>query len=323
MRYAYNSVLAPYIIGLIKQKRSDGFGYKEEEYHLKKIDEFCLLRFPDANTVTRELASEWSVIRPTEGRNYLRRRISMLKQLSIYILSLGLEAYVPRYVGSTDKPVLYIPSHEELTHFFRELDSSDGREVNGLCYASKYKIMFRLYYCCGLRLSEVRLLKAENVDLERGILTIKQSKGRKDRLVYLPPDGINVLANYWHNLEKVLPGALWLFPGESSSKPLAANTVRRAFIKCWNKLPFAANADKQPSIHCLRHAFVVERMNDWMNSGIELQKMLPYLSSYLGHASPSETFYYYHLVNKAFAIIKQKDRVSGRVIPEVMLYEEI
>jgi len=49
--------------------------------------------------------------------------------------------------------------------------------------------------------------------------------------------------------------------------------------------------------------------------------MLPYLSRYLGHKNPLETFYYYHLVKKAFAIINEKDTVSVRVIPEVILYE--
>ena len=47
-----------------------------------------------------------------------------------------------------------------------------------------------LYYCCGLRLSEGRLLKWKHMDLENGVLSIFGSKGRKDRLVYLPEDSI-------------------------------------------------------------------------------------------------------------------------------------
>lgn len=50
--------------------------------------------------------------------------------------------------------------------------------------------------------------------------------------------------------------------------------------------------------------------------------MLPYLSRYLGHKSPDETYYYYHLVEKAFDTIREKDTVSGKVIPEVVPYEE-
>ena len=321
MKYTYNSALAPYITGLIQQKRSDGFIYKDEEYLLQKIDEFCLLRFPKATVITRELAAEWSVIRPTEGKNYRRRRVVVLKQLCLYLLSLGLEAYVPRNIFSTDKPILYIPSREEMVSFFNELGTWENNATKDLRYVRKYTTMFRLYYCCGLRLSEVRLLRRENVDLDKGILTILQSKGRKDRLVYLPQDGVNILAEHMHYIEMKLPNSPWLFPGQPGNRPLTAHTIQRCFSRCWNRLPYAENTDKKPSLHCLRHAFVVERMNDWMERGIDLQEMLPYLSSYLGHASPSETFYYYHLVNKAFTVIKQKDRVSSRVIPEVMLYE--
>jgi integrase len=323
MKYNYESAFAPYIIGLIQQKRSDGFSYKAEEYHLKKFDEFCLLRFPGADSITRDLTAEWSVIMPTEGKNYRRRRVIILRQLCLYMLSLGLDTYVPRDTGSVEKTVLYVPSQEEMTLFFKVLDAWESGIDYGLHFLGKYRIMFRLYYCCGLRLSEARLLKREHVDLGKGTLTVLQSKGRKDRIVYLPLDGIEILAEYLHNLERELPGSLWIFPGNIPGSPLTANTIQRTFKKCWNRLPLAANTDKQPSLHCLRHAFVVERMNDWMERGVNLQEMLPYLSNYLGHASPSETFYYYHLVNKAFAIIREKDKVSNRVIPEVVPYEEV
>jgi len=59
-----------------------------------------------------------------------------------------------------------------------------------------------------------------------------------------------------------------------------------------------------------------------MLQGLDIGKMIAYLSKYLGHKTPSETFYYYHLVKKAFAIIKEKDTVSSRVIPEVIPYED-
>lgn len=323
MKYTFDSAFAPYIIGLIQQKRSDGFSYDNDEYHLKKFDEFCVSQFPDAIVVTQDIAAKWALIRSTEGKNYRNRRINALRQLCLYMLSLGLEAYVPRGNGKGEKPVLYIPSPEEMTDFFNVLDSWESSLGYGLHFLGKYKVIFRLYYCCGLRLSEARLLKRENVDSVKGTLTIMQSKGQKDRLVYLPPDGIGILVEYLHNLERELPGSLWLFPGDVPGRPLYASSIQRTFQKCWNRLPFAANTDKCPTPHCLRHAFVVKRMNDWMLSGVDLQEMLPYLSSYLGHTSPSETFYYYHLVNKAFVIIKQKDKVSDRVIPEVLPYEDL
>lgn len=321
MKYTFESDFAPHIIGLIQQKQSDGFIYANDEYHLKKFDEFCVLHYPGTTAVTYDLAAEWAVIRPTEGKNYRNRRVNVLRQLCLYMSSLGLETYVPHNIGKVDKPVLYIPSHEEVSGFFNELDSWTCRNSTYQRLLSEYKMLFRLYYCCGLRLSEARLLKKENVDFNKGILTILESKGQKDRLVYLPQDGVEMLMDYLHHIEKELPDSAWLFPGKSSDQAISGSAIQRKFKESWNRLPFTAKANKQPTPHCLRHAFVVERMNDWMKRGIDIQAMLPYLSSYLGHKSPSETFYYYHLVNKAFAIIKQKDKVSQRVIPVVMDYE--
>ena len=74
------------------------------------------------------------------------------------------------------------------------------RRMNKEC-----KVLFLLYYCCGLRLSEGRLLKKENIDLETGILTILGSKGQKDRLVYLPDDGIRFLNIYKCDMESAFP----------------------------------------------------------------------------------------------------------------------
>jgi len=107
MKYIFESKLKPFITGLIQQKRKDGYIYADDEYHLKKFDEFCVSFFPDAASVTRDIASKWALIRPTEGENYRNRRVTVLRQLSLYILSLGFEAYVPRSNGRTVKPILY------------------------------------------------------------------------------------------------------------------------------------------------------------------------------------------------------------------------
>ena len=323
MKYTFESAFEPYIVGLIEQKRSDGFAYEVGEYHLKKFDEFCVSFFTGVATITHDIASKWANIRETEGEHYRNRRVDALRQLSLYMLSLGHEAYVPRTINKGSKPVLYIPSREEMSAFFTELDFW---ECHTPCYkriASGYRVIFRLYYCCGLRLSEARLLKKKDVDFDKGTLTILGSKGNKDRLVYLPPDGTRMLANYLLNIEAALSGSPWLFPGQNGKKPLSGSAIQCRFKNCWNSLPFAVDAYKCPTPHCLRHAFVIERMNDWMRQGLNTQELLPYLSKYLGHKSPSETFYYYHLVLNAFAVIRAKDTVSSRVIPEVLVYEEI
>ena len=54
-----------------------------------------------------------------------------------------------------------------------------------------------------------------------------------------------------------------------------------------------------------------------MEADIPLQEMMPYLSNYLGHTDPVETYYYFHQIEEAFRTVRRKDTVSARVIPEV------
>lgn len=62
-------------------------------------------------------------------------------------------------------------------------------------------------------------------------------------------------------------------------------------------------------------------MNLWMEEGKNLTAMMPYLSKYLGHESVENTYYYYYQIESAFKIVRQKDLLSDRIIPEVA-YEE-
>ena len=323
MNGMFESKLAPYMQGLVEQKRADGFSYHSGELLLKRFDTFCATRFPQETTITYDMVAEWSASRPGEGDAYHNSRISIVKSLSVYILSLGQEAYVPTHFScKAYRPVLYVPSKEDVRALLSKMEEPTSHNAIQRRMDKECKILFALYFCCGLRLSEGRLLKREHVDMERGILTILESKGHKSRLVYLPPDGIPVMRNYADYIQSRYPDTPWIFPGFHPDKPVFSGGVESYFKRYWDKLPVSKTVGKHPTPHCLRHAFVVERMNDWMLRGVDTDKMLPYLSRYLGHKSPDETYYYYHLADKAFDVIRQKDTVSGRAIPEASRYEE-
>jgi Cu/Ag efflux pump CusA len=66
---------------------------------------------------------------------------------------------------------------------------------------------------------------------------------------------------------------------------------------------------------------LMTRYNNLKSEGVSLKEMMPFLSKYLGHTSPKDTFYYYHQVDKAFRIIRENDKTSTRVIPEVLPYD--
>lgn len=323
--YQYQSCLAPFIEALILQKRMAGFLYDTEEYHLKHFDAFCVERSLLQPEITRDLIMAWSNIRDNEGKVNCSRRVSVARQLSLYLQSQGMEAYIPTHFYHKSHYVAHVLPDNEIIEFFSVLDCYHPH-VNGAVFkrlSLEYRVLFRIIYCCGLRISEARKLKNADVNLHDGSICIMQSKGRKDRVVYLAQDLLHLCIEYKNLLDTVYHTTSdWFFPARNPDRELSVGAIDLKFRQFWAKTTFAASCDRSPTVHSLRHSYVVKRMNLWMEHGIALNSMMPYLSKYLGHRSPEDTFYYYHQIDAAFKIIRSKDTLSSAIIPEVCTYEE-
>lgn len=248
----------------------------------------------------------------------------MVRQFALYMASLGIEAYIPSHFTKTEKPVIHVLTDDEIRELFSKIDNyvpgQNGQVFQRL--ATEYKVIFRLIYCCGLRISEARKLKWIDIDWNNGTARIMQSKGRKDRLVYIADDLKSLLQVYGSLLKNSYNcESEWIFPAKDPAACLGNATLDLQFRTRWKETHFAENCDRAPTVHCLRHTYVVKRMNLWMEKGISLKEMMPFLSRYLGHSSPDDTFYYYHQVDSAFRIIRERDKTSSKVIPEVLSYE--
>jgi integrase len=318
LRYHYESVFAPYIEGLIKQKKADGFAYDFQAYILKFFDLFCVGNGYDQPIITREIIMAWAIQRETEGVNYRNQRVSFIRQLSWYMISMGINSYIPRHMPSEAVTIPHILNRDELAALFTIVDTYIPAGSKPRRLSMEYQILFRMYYCCGMRLAEGCHLKKTDIDLENGIITVRQSKGQKDRLVYMADDVVLLCREYLRKMEDLCPDTIWFFPGYDPQMHIRKTSVDRRFKQLWRMTPYAGKCDKEPTIQALRHTFVVDRLNQWMAEGVSLEVMMPYLSRYLGHSGPEETMYYYHQVRDAFRVVREKDQTSDKVIPEVI-----
>jgi len=323
--YEYRSCLAPYIRSLIIQKRMEGFLYDTEEYHFKRFDAFCAERNLSQPEISRDLVMEWGSIRDNECKTTSSRRVTAVRQLALFMQSHGADAYIPTHFSHKSSYVAHVLPDNEIHEFFKVLDDYRPK-CNGEVFkrlSMEYRVLFRVIYCCGLRVSEARKLKISDVNLDDGSLCVLQSKGRKDRIVYLSQDLLQLCIEYRRLMESVYRiTSDWFFPARNPDSKLSVCSIALKFRQFWAKTPYAADVDRSPSTHCLRHSFVVKRMNLWMEQGVALNTMMPYLSKFLGHSSPSNTFYYYHQIESAFKIIRSKDTLSSEIIPEVCTYED-
>lgn len=93
--YEYHSKLSNYIESFIKQKRANGYNYEFEAYIYTKFDEYCIEKGISDNTLTKDSLQEWMTLRSCESKGYCGQRISFVRQLLLYMNSLGIKTYIP------------------------------------------------------------------------------------------------------------------------------------------------------------------------------------------------------------------------------------
>jgi len=319
MSYSYYGNFSMYIEGLIEQKQLLGYPYHSSARILQHFDAYCIQRFPDELTITRDIGLGWATLKENEHQNGLLRRITPVRQLAKYMNSMGVEAYIipPKIPKKQIRYVPHIYTAPELTAFFRALDNCQPSPFSPTRYLV-IPVFFRLLYCCGLRSSEARLLHISDVDLATGTIFIRKSKGHKDRVVYLSDDLIQLCKTYDEKIRYIFPEREAFFP---NSQGLFYNDsmVDYWFHEFWDNLDVAKKCSgNSPRVHDLRHTFAVNRLNQWIGEGKDINAYLPYLSLYLGHVHQADTDYYLHLVPEFFPVIREKvGRISEDLLPEV------
>lgn len=154
--------------------------------------------------------------------------------------------------------------------------------------AVTFRTLLLLLYGAGLRFSEATGLTLADVDQPEATLTIRDTKFHKDRLVPMGPQLASVLANYMPmrpgNGNTEGEGALLLANRDGTR--LASSTVQAAFDKLRRlaEVHGTTGGREVPRLHDLRHSFAVHSLTAWYRQGADVQRLLPVLSTYLGHS---------------------------------------
>lgn len=161
------------------------------------------------------------------------------------------------------------------------LTRQEVQQILQACANPKHRLLLETVYGCGLRVSEVVVLKVRDIDGERGLLRIEQAKGAKDRLVILSPALLSHLRHYW----SVYRPRDWLFPRQfRPEQHLGVSAAQRVFSQAKKRSGVA----KVGGIHSLRHAYATQQLAHGMPVH-ELQRLL-------GHNSLQSTVRYVHWV---------------------------
>jgi integrase/recombinase XerD len=241
--------------------------------------------------ITTRLALDWA--QQTSAR-YPIKRLTMVRGFAKYVAGFDIRTEVPpldclsRKFART-RPYMY--SDEEIHHLLRAAWRYRRDKPRGTYYC-----LLGLLTVSGLRIGEAIRLQIQDVDLRSGILTIRDTKFGKSRLVPIHPTTVRELRAYWKRRDE------WLRLGNKSSgnffmtrtgRPLTHQAIYVAFR--WLSVDIGVRkvtSGPGPRIHDLRHRFAVTTLINWYRSGKNAEVLLPALATFLGHVSVESTYWY-------------------------------
>ena len=188
----------------------------------------------------------------------------------------------------------YIFSRDEIRRMFDAIEFSRRHALQ--LDADTFRTLLLLLYGTGLRGQEARKLTVADVDLSAAMLTVRNTKFFKNRLVPVGPQLNGALKIYAvKRATRSFPqGRDSAFLANRDGTPLHKDTIQCAFAGLLRTAGIQGTDGtcRPPCLHAFRHTFAVHRLTEWYRKGADVQRLLPYLSTYLGHSELAYTQVY-------------------------------
>jgi len=199
----------------------------------------------------------------------------------------GVKLFFKQIQGATiNVDLVHRPKREKLLP--NVLSKEEVKEILEATHNIKHKAMLSLIYACGLRSGELLNLTPMHIDSKRGVIIIKQAKGKKDRIAPLGEKIIEMLRNYFVTFKP----EKYLFEGQEKGNKYDARSLQQVL-----KQSLAKTSIKKPvTLHWLRHSYATHLLEN----GTDLR----YIQEILGHKSSKTTEIYTHVSTKSIQKIK-------------------
>lgn len=312
----FQSFLAPLMEAYITYQKASGRWNETYELNLHMFDRHCSQLYPGAETLTQEMVDGWCTQRATEINNSCRARIYVVSSFVRYLRKRGKTEIagpdIPRKERCTYVPHTF--TDRELENFFHACDSLPSTPSTPVVLSRRITVpvFFRLLYSSGIRTTEARLLRVDDVDLVQGILNIRYSKGHFQHYVVLHDTMLELLRRYDAAIRMLYPGRMYFFPAHNGTCH-RRGWVQSNFRELWDRYNTS-----YATAYEFRHHYAVENINRWVDEGFGFDAKLLYLSKSMEHSVLESTRYYYTLVPGMAEIL---EKLTGRdfdsIVPEV------
>lgn len=288
------------------ERRQLGYSLISEGHYLQNFALFT--ERERATTLSVSLALRWANLAPSGSDIAIARRFSILRPFSRYLSCRGYDSVLlpTHFVGPTHRRLSPFIFHD--SDIVRLMAASDKLiPLNGL-RPDTIKTLVGLLVASELRPGEAVRLQTEDVNLNKGVLTILNSKGWKQRVIPISPTTKMALQAYSERRKALNPLSQTGFFFEfDNCQPLNINSADYAFkvIRKAIGLPVKLNG-QQPRLYDLRHTFVCRRVIDWYRTGENINNHIAQLSHYLGHKKVSDTYWYITAIPELMACAANK-----------------
>jgi integrase len=266
-----------------------------------------------AQFITSELALRWAMEPKLVQRATWARRLGMVRRFAIWLSTIDPRTEVPppRLLAARrrrSKPHIF--SEPEIARLMDEaakLGSPSGLR------AMTYMTLIGLLSATGLRPGEALALDVGDVDLQNGILAIRESKFGKSRFVPIEDSTRTALAHYAKQRDKLQPRAVTeAFLVSERGKRVHGGVARRTFatMSCSIGLRVVPTGSRRtgrgPRLQDFRHSFTTRRLIEWYRAGLDVGRELPKLATYLGHADVGHTYWYIEAVPELLQLATER-----------------
>jgi integrase len=297
-------------------RRGLGFDLKTPRWLLLDFARH-VVRVRHQGPITIDLAVQWALATRSTDPAHPNRRLSVLRQFAQHRALFDPATEIPP-VGllggvSRRKPP-HIYSDAEVAALLRQAGMLSPRR--GL-RPKTYVTFFSLLASTGLRFSEACRLLPSDISLSDGVLTVRESKFRKSRLVPMHPTTTHALNRYSAHRNASQWSQSGRFFCTDHAPALTYTAVQKTFSRLRHRLGWTAQGRvRRPRIHDLRHTFAVRRLLGWYEEGTDIDRKILALSTYLGHSKVTHTYWYLSAVPELMAITSQRFEQFARAEQE-------
>jgi integrase/recombinase XerD len=301
------SALHQHVEDYLRLRRALGFKLERAGWLLPKL--VAYLEAAGAETVTTELAIAWAGLpAATAGSTHLAQRLAIARGFARYLQTIIPATEVPPagvFPARRHRPTPYLWSADDIC---RLLEGARG--LTPPLRAATHEALFGLLAATGMRIGEAIGLRRHDVELDTGLITVREAKFDRSRLLPLHPTVTEALRRYTAARDRLCPRprseAFFL---SSVGTTLDRSGVDATLRRITTAMGVRTEAVR-PRAHDLRHSFAIATLIRWQQSGVAVDERIGVLSTYLGHVSPTDTYWYLSATPELMGLAA--DRLAAR-----------